>query len=51
MTERRLPGRQQQEAVQPVRRAYLPEPAIPDLLQVEQTVAAEVAGFQELDWG
>lgn len=31
--------------------AYLPEPAIPDLLQVEKTVAADICGFQELDWG
>lgn len=30
--------------------AYLPEPAIPDLFQVEKTVAAEICGFQELDW-
>lgn len=30
--------------------AYLPEPAIPDLFQVEETVAAEICGFQELDW-
>lgn len=30
--------------------AYLPEPAIPDLFKVEETVAAEICGFQELDW-
>lgn len=29
---------------------YLPKPAIPDLFQVEETVAAQVCGLQELDW-
>lgn len=29
---------------------YLPEPAIPQLSQVEKTVAAQFAGFQELGW-
>lgn len=37
---------QQQEAA----RTYLPKPAIPDLFQVEKTVAAQVCGLQELDW-
>lgn len=33
-----------------VTRTYLPKPAIPNLLQVEKTVAAQVCGLQELDW-
>lgn len=28
---------------------YLPKPAVPDLFQVEKTVAAQVRGLQELD--
>lgn len=30
--------------------AHLSEPAIPDLFQVEKIVAAQVCGFQELNW-
>lgn len=31
-------------------RTYLPKPAIPDLFQVEEVVAAQVCRLQELDW-
>lgn len=47
LQQRRRAGHyQQREAT----RTYLPKPAIPDLFQVEKTVAAQVCGLQELDW-
>lgn len=44
-----------QSCRQPIRSvlpsAHLPEPAAPDLLQVQQIVAAHLRGLEELDWG